>query len=211
MASLSQVLLESVGINNVLPQEERSLYTVDGIEPATVVLPSTVEELSQLLALANREGVKVVPYGGGTQMTLGNTPDSVDLVAGLSSMNGMIDHQPSDLTATVEAGMTLAKAQDSLAEAGQFLPLQAPSPEKATIGGILAAAHSGPMSLQYGSPRDWLIGIKVVNADGKVTKSGGRVVKNVTGYDMNKLYTGSLGTLGVIVEASFKLAPRPPC
>ena len=90
------------------------------------------------------------------------------------------------------------------------LPLEAPLPSRATIGGILAADASGPSRLAYGTPRDWLIGIKVVQSDGSVTKSGGRVVKNVTGYDLNKLYTGSLGTLGVIVEATFKVAPLPP-
>ncbi|MEE9262701.1 MAG: FAD-binding oxidoreductase [Dehalococcoidia bacterium] len=210
MASFSPVFLESAGIRNVLTQEQCSLYTVDGVEPGAVVLPSTVNEVSQVLTLASREGIRVTPYGGGTQMDLGNTPNGVDLVVGISSLNRMVDHQPSDLTATVEAGMTLAKAQAKLAKAGQFLPLEAPCPEKATIGGILATAYSGPLSLAYGLPRDWLIGIKVVNADGTVTKGGGKVVKNVTGYDMNKLYTGSLGTLGVIVEASFKLAPRPP-
>jgi glycolate oxidase FAD binding subunit len=209
VASFSPVFLESAGIRNVLAREQCPQYAVDGGEPDAVVLPSTVEEVSNVLALASREGIRVTPYGGGTQMTLGNTPNGVDLVVGMSSLNRMMDHQPSDLTATVEAGMTLAKAQASLAKAGQFLPVEAPCPAKATIGGILATAYSGPKALAYGLPRDWLIGIKVVNADGKVTKGGGKVVKNVTGYDMNKLYTGSLGTLCVIVEVSFQLVPRP--
>ena len=97
-----------------------------------------------------------------------------------------------------------------MAKEGQFPPLEVPCPNRATVGGLLAAAYSGPLSLSYGLPRDWLIGIRVVNANGTVTKAGGKVVKNVTGYDMNKLYTGSLGTLGIIAEATFKVAPKPP-
>ena len=142
-------------------------------------------------------------------MAMGNVPTGVDVVLGLTSLNRLVDHQPSDLTATLEAGMTLAKTREQLGAAGQHLPLQAPCPERATIGGILATGYVGPLGLAYGMPRDWLIGIKVANANGTVTKAGGRVVKNVTGYDLNKLYTGSLGTLGVIVETSFKLSPKP--
>ena len=147
--------------------------------------------------------------GGGTQRSLGNPPRSYDLALDTRSLDRLIQYEPADLTVTVEAGMSLARLEEILAAEGQFLPLEAPCPSSATVGGMLAAACFGPMSLSYGQPRDWLIGVKVVNADGRVTKGGGQVVKNVTGYDMNKLYTGSLGTLGVIVEASFKVAPKP--
>ena len=146
MGSLSPVLLESAGIRNVLTQEQCSLYTLDGVWPGAVVRPWTVNEVAQVLTRASREGIRVTPYGGGTQMDLGNTPNGVDLVVGMSSLNRMVDHQPSDLTATVEAGMTLAKAQASLAKAWQFLPLEAPCPEKATIGALLATAYSCPLT-----------------------------------------------------------------
>ena len=210
LTTLSQALLEAEAVDGLLPQDQCPKYAIDGVQPGAVALPSTVDGVSELLSLAHREGARVAPYGGGIQVTLGNLPRGVEVVLGLSSLDRMVDHQPSDLTATLEAGMSLAKAQERLAVAGQFLPLQAPCPKKATVGGILATGFSGPSGLAYGMPRDWLIGVRVANADGAVTKGGGKVVKNVTGYDLNKLYTGSLGTLGVIVEASFKLLPKPP-
>ena len=162
-----------------------------------------------MLGAANEEGLATVPVGGGTQRSLGNPPRGYDLALDMRGLDRLIQYEPADLTVTVEAGMPVGKLGRILAAEGQFLPLEAPRPWAATVGGVLAAAAFGPMGLTYGFPRDWLIGVKVVNADGRVTKGGGRVVKNVTGYDMNKLYTGSLGTLGVIVEASFKVAPRP--
>jgi glycolate oxidase FAD binding subunit len=133
----------------------------------------------------------------------------MDLVLDLSRCNRLLDYQPGDMTVTAEAGIPLAALQRELATKGQFVPLEAPLPERSTIGGILAANPSGPLRSTYGLTRDWLIGIGVVSAAGVRTKAGGKVVKNVTGYDLNKLYTGSLGTLGVIVEATFKLAPLP--
>ncbi len=142
-------------------------------------------------------------------MGLGNVSGKMDLVLDLERLNTVVDFQPEDLTATVEAGIAIDTLQAALAQRGMFLPLEAPLAQKATVGGVLAANTSGPRRHAYGLPRDWLIGISVVSADGTETKAGGKVVKNVTGYDLNRLYTGSLGTLGVIVEATFKLAPRP--
>jgi len=174
-----------------------------------VVMPGSVEEAASVVEAAGREGASVVAYGGGTKMGMGNRPRGVDVVLGMERLNRMVDHQPGDMTATFEAGVPLSEANRRLGEKGQWLPLQSPMPERATIGGILATAYSGPMALGYGLPRDWVIGMRVVNADGRVTKSGGKVVKNVTGYDLHKLYTGSLGTLGIILEATSKVAPRP--
>ena len=191
------------------PDCELSSYGVDGLIPTVGVCPPTVEDLSGVVSLANEEGLATIPLGGRTQRSLGNPPRRYDLALDLRGLNRLVEYEPSDLTVTVEGGMPLAGLDEILAAEGQFLPLEVPRPTEATVGGMLAAAASGPLSLTYGFPRDWLIGVKVVNADGRVTKGGGRVVKNVTGYDMNKLYTGSLGTLGVIVEASFKVAPRP--
>ena len=169
----------------------------------------TVEDLSEVMSLANEEGVATIPLGGRTQRSLGNPPRRYDLAVDMRGLDRLVQYEPSDLTVTVEAGMSLAQLDEILSAEGQFLPLEVPRPVESTVGGMLAAATSGPLSMTCGFPRDWLIGVKVVNADGRVTKGGGRVVKNVTGYDMNKLYTGSLGTLGVIVEASFKVSPRP--
>ena len=202
--------MESAGISNVLSADKHPFYAVDGVLPNAVVLPSTVKELSEVVSLASDRGGAVTPYGGGTMMSLGNQPRGSGLVVVTTSLDGILQYEPSDLTITVQAGITLAKLAGVLAKEGQFLPLEVPFPGRATVGGLLAAAYSGPLSLFYGLPRDWLIGIRVVNANGTVTKAGGKVVKNVTGYDMNKLYTGSLGTLGIIAEATFKVAPKPP-
>ena len=142
-------------------------------------------------------------------MGLGNVPSQVDLVIGTERLDKLNFHEPLDMVAQVQAGTTLESLQAQLARHGQTLPIESPAAGKATIGGILASDVSGPSRFAYGSPRDWLIGITVALADGTLTKAGGRVVKNVTGYDMGKLYVGSLGTLGVIVDATFKLVPLP--
>ena len=210
MTSLSDTLIGSLGTEAVAPPEQLKNYVVDGITPEAAVSPADVEAVSEVLSFASSEGMMVTPWGGGTQMGLGNMPRGIDLVLGVRSLNHILFHEPADLVASVEGGVTLKTLQEELARQGQMLPLEAPLPSRATIGGILAANSSGPSRLSYGTPRDWLIGIKVVHSDGKVTKSGGKVVKNVTGYDLNKLYIGSIGTLGVIVEATFKVAPQPP-
>lgn len=209
MTSLQDTFMASLGIETLVDPAQLSNYAIDGMLPKAVLSPSSVEAVSQALSLASKEGYKVIPWGGGTQIALGNAPEGVDLVLSMGSLNRMLFHEPADMVASVEAGMPLATLQKELAANGQWLPLEAPLPSKATIGGILAGNASGPSRLAYGTARDWLIGIKVVHADGTVTKAGGRVVKNVTGYDLNKLYVGSMGTLGVIVEATFKVAPIP--
>ena len=193
----------------MLPAEILPGYAVDGLTPEAVALPENREALSQVMEWAARAGAAVAPWGGGTQQGLGNVPARLDLALDLTRCNRLLDFQPDDLTVTVEAGITLESLQRELAQGGKYLPLEAPQPARATIGGILATNSTGPRRFAYGPPRDWLIGIGVVAADGTESKAGGRVVKNVTGYDLNKLYTGSLGTLGIIVEASFKLSPAP--
>ena len=189
--------------------ELRARYAVDGLAPREVVLPESVEEVSRIMASASSEGRSVLPLGGGVLAGLGNLPRELDMVLSTSNLAGVIYHEPADLVASVQAGTTMAELRSVLAKGRQTLPLDAPFPDQATIGGIIAAGFSGPSRLSFGEPRDWLIGIKVVGADGRVSKAGGRVVKNVTGYDLCKLYSGSLGTLGIIVEANFKLAPTP--
>ena len=181
-----------------------SAFHVDGQSPDIAVAPTTIGELQSVLVEANNVGISVVPIGGGTHLGAGNAPASYDVALSLVGMSGIIAHEPADLTVTVEPGLPLANLQAALAEHGQFLPLDPPCEPAATIGGVLAANAFGPLRHAYGTSRDWLIGIRVVHADGSVSKSGGRVVKNVTGYDMHKLYVGSLGTLGVIAEATLK-------
>ena len=209
MTPSSATFIEAFGDQAVVASERLGEYSVDGLIPELVVSPEDVEGVSAAISVASRERLKVCPRGGGTQMALGNPPTGLNLVLGTGRLERVLFHEPADLVASVQAGMTLEALQRELASQGQFLPLEAPIPSRATIGGIIAANASGPSRLAYGTPRDWLIGIKVVRSDGVITKSGGRVVKNVSGYDLNKLYTGSLGTLGVIVEATFKLAPLP--
>ena len=177
--------------------------------PQAAALASNREDTAEVVRWAAAHGVSVFPRGGGTQIALGNVPDEVELALDVSSQDRLLDYQPDDLTVTVEGGISLGQLQRELGPGGKFLPLEAPLAEISTIGGILATNTTGPLRFSYGQPRDWLIGISVVGGDGVETKAGGKVVKNVTGYDLNKLYAGSLGTLGIIVEATFKLAPLP--
>jgi glycolate oxidase FAD binding subunit len=179
---------------------------VDGREPSLVVEPATIEEISEVMKLASRDGIAVSPRGGGTKMGLGNPPRQVDLILSTARMDGIIEHVPGDQIVRTQAGLKLQDLQGNLAESDQMLGIDPPE-EGATVGGIVAANASGPRRLRYGTIRDLIIGIKVVLADGTVAKAGGKVVKNVAGYDLSKLFTGSLGTLGVIAEANFRLHP----
>jgi glycolate oxidase FAD binding subunit len=184
-------------------------FTVDGVAPQIVALPATIEEVSALLKLASEQHLAALPVGGSTELELGQPPERYDLAICTARLNALLEHEAADLTCSVQAGITLADLQQRLATKGQFLALDPPNSERATIGGILAANSSGPQRLRYGAARDLVIGLRVVLGDGTIARSGGKVVKNVAGYDLNKLYIGSMGTLGVIVEANFKLIPRP--
>ncbi|HEY1294488.1 MAG TPA: FAD-binding oxidoreductase [Chloroflexota bacterium] len=189
-----------------------SLATVaiDGVTPVSTVAPSTADELAAHLRDANAQHQKVAPIGGGTQLDLGMPPARIDLAIETTGLNRIVEYEPADLTVTVEAGMRLAELQRILGEQGQFLALDPPLADGATVGGAIATNASGALRFAHGTARDLVIGTRVANPDGTVTRAGGRVVKNVAGYDLNKLYIGSLGTLAVIVELSFKLAPIPP-
>ncbi len=209
MTGLAEALGSVVGASHVRGDGETPKFAVDGVVPSVVVLPGTVEEVSAVLRICSEHDAAVVPWGGGSSMGLGGIPKRLNVVLGLCRLNRILDHEPGDMTSTVQAGVVLSEYQGRLGSHGQFLALDPPDETRATIGGILAANMSGPRRLRYGSARDLLIGVRVVHADGTVTKGGAKVVKNVTGYDMNKLYVGSLGTLGVIVEATFRLYPIP--
>jgi glycolate oxidase FAD binding subunit len=176
-----------------------------------VAFPRNMEELSEMMRLANGEGWPVIPAGAGTWLEMGARPTRFDLIVSTAKMNRALEYEPADLTATVEAGAPLAAFNRTAAEKRQFIPLDPFGDERSTVGGVIATASSGPLRCAYGTPRDWLIGVAVVHADGRITRAGGKVVKNVAGYDLCKLYVGSFGTLAVIAEASFKLRALPPC
>ena len=183
---------------------------IDGVSPRDVVSPTSAEELAAALKAADDAGQAVAAVGGGTQLDLGMPPRRLDQVIETTGLNRVVEYEPADLTVTVEAGMRFAELQKRLAEEGQFLALDPPVAEGATIGGVIATNASGPLRFAFGTARDLVIGTRVANPGGSLTRAGGRVVKNVAGYDLNKLYVGSLGTLSIIVELSFKLAPIPP-
>ncbi|HEY3062548.1 MAG TPA: FAD-binding oxidoreductase [Chloroflexota bacterium] len=187
-----------------------SSVSIDGVTASESAQPSTAEELAEALHAADTAGKAVAPIGGGTHLALGMPPERVDLALHTGKLQRVVEYEPADLTVTVEAGIRFADLQAQLAEQGQFLALDPSVDEASTIGGVLATNASGPLRFAYGTARDLVIGTRVANPDGTLTRSGGRVVKNVAGYDLNKLYIGSLGTLGITVEVSFKLAPIPP-
>ena len=182
---------------------------VDGALPAWIVRPESVDDVSRLLRLAAEERLAVAPRGSGTLMGLGNPPRRLDGVLDLAGLAAVVDYEPADLTATVQCGIPLAALAPRLAAQRQFFPLDPLDGSSRSVGGVLATNASGPLRYRYGTPRDLLLGVRFVQADGTVTWGGARVVKSVTGYDVPKLMVGSLGTLGVLVEATLRLHPVP--
>lgn len=174
-----------------------------------VARPAAAEEAARALTVAGRTGLAVAPRGGGSKAGLGAPPVRIDLVLSTEQLIGVVEYEPADLTVTVRAGTRFADLQESLRQHGQMLPLDPPCADRATVGGIVAANSMGPKRLAYGSVRDLVLGLRVALADGRVIRTGGRVVKNVAGYDMNKLFVGSLGTLGLITEVTLRVRPLP--
>ena len=184
-------------------------FTIDGVVASEVVVPGDPRETAAFLAEAAALGHAVSPVGGGTALHQGNPPERVDCVLSTERLAGIIDYEPTDLVMSVGAGARFGDVQAVLAEHGQRLPLDPPGGPDATIGGLIATGRWGPLRHSAGTLRDLLIGIAVAHSSGTVSKAGGMVVKNVSGYDMPRLYLGSLGSLGVIVSANFKVLPRP--
>ncbi len=207
--ALLDKLRAAVGPANVLTGIELSPYVVDGRTPEAAVFPGSIEEVAAVMTMASEVGRSVTPWGGGTAASVGMPAARAGLIIGLRRLSRLLDHEPGDLTATVEAGMTVEAFQTALGGRGQWLSLDPADAARATIGGVLATNACGPRRHLYGTARDLLIGVTVVTADGSVVKGGGKVVKNVAGYDLPKLFIGSYGTLGVIVEATVKLRPLP--
>ena len=183
--------------------------TIDGFTVSDRLAPTTGQEAAKMLADARARGITVAPVGGATALGLGNLPERIDAVFETRGLAGIIDYEPTDLVLSVGAGSRLGDVQAVLGEHGQRLPIDPPGGADATIGGLIATARWGPLRYSAGTLRDLLIGIAVAHPDGTVSKAGGMVVKNVSGYDMPRLYLGSLGTLGVVVSANFKVLPRP--
>ena len=173
------------------------------------VAPQSSEAATQVMRLALKESMAVVPAGAATWIDVGNPLERADLIVSTRRMNRMLHHEPADLVATAEAGLTLSAFQTQMALAGQWLPIDPPDDGRATLGGVIATGLGGPHSFGFGSPRSFVIGMRVLLADGRSIKAGGNVVKNVAGYDLCKLFTGSFGTLGLITELTFKLRPLP--
>ncbi len=186
--------------------------TVGGRQARYVAAPASTPEAAALLRAAAGLGLAVVPRGSGTRLDWGCAPTSCDLIVDTRRMDQVLEHAAGDQVAAVQAGISLDELAKALASAGQRLALDAPASadgSSGTVGGLIATGAAGPLRYRYGAPRDLLIGITVVRADGTVAKSGGKVVKNVAGYDIGKLFAGSLGTLGLITEATFRLHPLP--
>lgn len=205
-ASIVDDLASIVGRAHAATADVRR-FTVDGAQPSTVVRPHSEEQVAEVIRYANTAGLAVIPWGGGTSMRTGNTPARYDIALSLDRMAQVIEHEPADLTATCQAGITLSRLQEALGAAGQVAPFERCLPPTSTVGGALAANSSGASRQTTGTPRDFTIGMRVVTGDGLIVRAGGKVVKNVAGYDLCKLFAGSRGTLGIIVEATFKLAP----
>jgi glycolate oxidase FAD binding subunit len=196
---------------NLTPNQQQKIQ--QGIDsqshPSCVVYPHSQAELAAVIAIANKHQWRVLPCGRGSKINWGGLAKNIDIVVSTEHINQLIEHAVGDLTVTVEAGMQFAHLQDILAKSGQTLALDPSEPESATIGGIVATADTGSLRQRYGGVRDQLLGITFIRADGQIAKAGGRVVKNVAGYDLMKLFTGAYGTLGIITQVTFRVYPIP--
>jgi glycolate oxidase FAD binding subunit len=196
-------------IGNEFVRAATAADAVAGAQPKLVIAPGTERELAEVLRLSNEAGLAVIPRGGGTKLEWGNPPVRADLILSTARLTAIIEHAWADLTVTVEAGCSIQRLQETLAQHGQRLALDPLWPEKATVGGVLSTNDSGALRLRFGALRDLIIGATIALPDGTLASSGGKVVKNVAGYDLPKLITGALGTLGVITRAVFRLHPLP--
>jgi glycolate oxidase FAD binding subunit len=177
--------------------------------PPETITPASEEDLARVLADADGRGLKVAPRGGGTKSDWGHPPQRIDLVLSTLGLDRVLEHAAGDMTVTVEAGCTIAALQQHVALRGQRLALDPLWPDRATVGGVLATNDSGPLRHAFGTARDLLLGVTVALPDGTLARAGGKVVKNVAGFDLPKLMVGAYGTLGVITRATFRLHPLP--
>jgi glycolate oxidase FAD binding subunit len=196
---------------NLTPTQKQNLQrSIDPkSHPSCVVYPHSQAELAAVITTANSHQWRVLTWGSGSKINWGGLAENIDIIVSTEHINQLIEHAVGDLTVTVEAGMKFAQIQEILAKSGQTLALDPAAPELATIGGIVATADTGSLRQRYGGVRDQLLGITFIRADGEIAKAGGRVVKNVAGYDLMKLFTGAYGTLGIISQVTFRVYPIP--
>src|SRR5712664_1391310 len=206
-SSLRYKLISFLGPEHV--QAASAPDVVAGVQPKLVVVPGSESELAQALRLVSEAGLAVVPRGGGTKICWGNPPARADVVLSTARLNEITEHAWADLTVSVGAGCTIQTLQETLAQHGQRLALDPLWPARATVGGVLSSNDSGSLRLRFGALRDLVTGVTLALPDGTLASSGGKVVKNVAGYDLPKLATGAFGTLGVITRAVFRLHPLP--
>ena len=204
--ALVDELQSLVGREHAFAPPDGRPFAVDGTSPEAVVEAGSYEDVAAVVRFASDEGLAVIPWGNGGLMQFGNVPGRYDIALSLSRLNAIIEYEPADMTVTCQAGISMGDLNGRLGENAQTVPFGFSASNRHQVGGLLAANHT-QLRLTYGTPRDFAIGMRVVTADGRITRAGGKVVKNVAGYDLCKLYIGSLGTLGVIVEATFKLFP----
>jgi glycolate oxidase FAD binding subunit len=203
---LDRSLESIIGRENI---NESSSLLIDEIRPRMIIKPGSPKEAAECLKVCAEMNAAVVPAGFATWLECGNPRKRADVVMSLERINRIIDYSAPDLTAIVEAGIALNDFNEVVTQQRQWLPLDPPGAARATLGAIAACASVGPLRFGFGKPRDYVIGLKLAHADGTESRSGGKVVKNVAGYDMNKLYIGSFGTLAVITELIVKLRPLP--
>jgi len=209
---LASQLKAIVGEANVTEDPEKlKAFAVDGVTPAVMVSPGTIEETSKVVAYASAEKLAVIPMGGGTKMGLGGIPKKLDILLSTKRLNRFNDYDIANLTVAVEGGLTLAEIQAKLAGEGRgyFIPLDPQHTQAATVGGIVATNDSGSKRFLYGACRDFILGMKAVMPNGDIVSAGGKAVKNVAGYDMTKLVIGSMGAIGILCEITFRITPRP--
>ncbi len=210
LSNLSWIkLLKDVASGSNIVTDDITLqsFSVQGVKPACVCTPKSEDEAVSIIQFAFSQKVPITPWGSGVHQRIGYPPSKDSLVLNTSGLNRLTYYEPDDMVASVQSGMRLKDLQDTLNARGQWLPLDV-SPQR-SIGGLIAANMSGPCAFGYGTLRDMVLGMTSIHGDGVRRKCGGRVVKNVTGYDLNKLYVGSFGTLGLITEIAFKLRPLP--
>jgi glycolate oxidase FAD binding subunit len=209
-ASVSSRLAAIAGSPHVLAEPDQlASYAIDGKPPAAIARPGTAEEAAEIVKFAAVENLAIVPAGARTKLSMGMPPRQYDLALDMSRLASVVAYDPGDLTLGVEAGMPLGKLAGVLAEHRQFLPLAPPFLDRATAGGTIASGVDSPLRQFYGTARDYVLGMEFITGDGALVKSGGRVVKNVAGYDLHKLMIGALGTLGVITKINFRTFPLP--
>jgi glycolate oxidase FAD binding subunit len=209
-AHLGQDLASLLGAENVCEETAPlTAFAVDGVKPSVWVTPGSAEEVAAIIRLANERKLSVVAAGGFTQQSMGKTPSPIDILVRTDRLNRVLHFDPGDLTIGVEAGCKVTAVREKVAAESLLLPVDVPNPQLATIGGVLATGAAGPLKHGFGGAREYCIGVSFVTGDGRIAKAGGRVVKNVAGYDLMKLMIGSQGTLGVITSANLKLFAAP--